>query len=210
MKSTGCRRCTFDARNNAQSVFNFYLSFVTAVTGGAIFILQAAESIASIQARITLIILLFFSTMVGSVYLSALSGRYAQSARYARILDSLRRLQLQHIQPPLPKIYDTFIEESDDAHHLPRDAWFLWLVPTGTFQMFIAFVNSASLALIVGLILGLGDTSLKTGSVVIIAIFLITLTIYNIYSRMVINRFSYGFDVRIDLGKRFGMWASRQ
>jgi hypothetical protein len=197
-----------DARNNAQNIFNFYLTFVTAVIGGVVFVVQASNNTFSLQTRLMLIALLFFSVLVGSVYLSALSGRYAQTVRFAHALDIIRRIQLESAKPLLPPLYFNFLKEIPPAPK--RDVWYLWLVPTGTFEMFMAFVNGASLALGISLLLGLGAVRPTTILLTAIFVFLLTVTIYNAYSRLVIQRFTRKLDVRIYMGNQLQAWAARE
>jgi hypothetical protein len=197
-----------DARNNAQNIFNFYLTFVTAVLGGLVFVVQASNNAITLQTRLILIALLFFSVLVGSVYLSAISGRYAQTVRFAHALDIIRRIQLESAKPILPSLYFNFLKDIPVAPK--RDVWYLWLVPTGTFEMFMAFVNGASLALGICLMLGLGAVSPTTILLTALFVFLLTVTIYNAYSRLLIRRFTKTLDVRIYMGNQLQAWAARE
>jgi hypothetical protein len=199
-----------DARNNAQTVFNFYLTFVTAITGGLIFVVQSASDIASLQTRLILIALLFFSVLVGSVYVSALSGRYAQANRYSYGLDMLRRVQLQLSKPFLPPVYNSFVNASTEPVDATPAAWYIWLFPTGTFQMFIAVVNSTSLSASIALILSMGAIRPQTILVMTLIVFLVTLTIYNVYSHLLIRRFTEALDIRIHMGHQLEIWAARE
>jgi hypothetical protein len=197
-----------DARTNAQNIFNFYLTFVTAVVGGLVFVVQASDNTFTLQTRLILITLLFFSVLVGSVYLSALSGRYAQTQRFAHALDIIRRMQLETAKSILPPLYNNFLKEVPTVPK--RDAWYIWLVPTGTFEMFVAFVNGASLALSIILVLGLGVVSPQTTLLTALFVFFLTVTIYNIYSHFLIRRFTTTLDVRISMGHRLQGWAARE
>jgi len=75
------------AESSAQGMFNFYLSFVSTVTGAFIVLYQASGLPSSL-----VIPMLFFVAVVGTVYLSALIGRYAHMARYARGIAAASRL----------------------------------------------------------------------------------------------------------------------
>ena len=71
--------------------------------------------------------------MVGSVYIGAISARYADMGRYARALDLLRREVLTASQVPLPDAYKTFmsIQEQDAPPvRLMGMACTLWLIST--------------------------------------------------------------------------------
>lgn len=194
------------AQANAQSVFNFYLTFVTTVVGGIVLILQSdARDIDSILA-----LLLLFSALVGSVYLSALSGRYAHAGRFAHAVDEIRRYLIAHLNLPMPQIYGTFVVEDtpvEDPDNAPR---YIWLFPTGTYQMFIAIVNSAALTGMVLLIFtSAGADSIRTVLATII-IFVLTMTIYNVYSHLIIYRINRSLHVRIDVSGTLRLWAARE
>lgn len=195
-----------DARNSSQNVFNFYLTFVTAVIGGIVFVSQNSSDNSVINSLI-LIALLFFAVMVGSVYTGALSARYADMGRYARALDLLRREVLKASQVPLPDAYKTFM--SIEERPASPVKWWEWLIPTGSFQLFMTFVNSASMSLILFLILRLGAVGFQTLIVWVMIMFLVMMTIFNVYSHLVIRRFTQELDVRIDMRQNLTMWASR-
>jgi len=181
------------ALSNAQSVFNFYLSFVTAVLGAIIVILQLEPSDAANRPGV-LIVVLFFGVIVGSVYLSALSGRYAQATRYARAVDVLRRHMIGRLNVPLPSLYSGFLNE-DEVEQQEHIAWYYYLLPTGTYEMFIAIVNSSALSAMIWLIFAEADAGAARTLFATMAVFLISLTVFNAYSRLVINRFSSGLNI---------------
>ena len=195
-----------DARGGVQSVFNFYMTFITAITGGVLFAFQLPADANPIRTTLTLIILLFFAALVGSVYIGAISARYANAERFAKALDSVRRSILQQTGTPVPSIYDDFMQPPT---YTSTTAWYLWLVPTGTYQLFMSLVNSVSLAVIVWLILSLGEVRF----IVEVLMFLITLglvlSIFNIYSRIVIQRFSQMRPMAVDMSNDLTIWAAR-
>lgn len=188
---------------NIQNVFNFYLTFVSAVIGGIVFIVQSSDDVAPLL----LGGILFFAVVVGSVYLSALSGRYAHAARYAHAVDEIRRYLIKQQNISLPSVYDHFREPHDRALQ-GRAAWIYWLIPSGTFQMFISIVNSAATGAVVGVVFLAADASGGRTLFAITLVFLITLTIFNAYSRLVIQRFSEGVHVYV-LGDS-PAWAARE
>ncbi|MDX1992850.1 MAG: hypothetical protein SF029_10690 [bacterium] len=191
------------AQGNAQNVFNFYLTFVTTVIGAIIVIAQAAPG----NAAWTLAGVLFFAVIVGSVYLSALSGRYAHAYRYARAVDELRRFLIQRLNVPVPAGYQPFLSGGNRAAQ-GRAAWFYWLFPTGTYQMFIAVVNSTALAAAAGLIFVQADAAGARQIVAMVLVFVLTLSVSNIYSHLVIQRFAGRLGV--DLWNDSPAWASRE
>jgi len=192
-----------DATSSIQSVFNFYLSFLTAVIGVVIFIVESSGT----PNNGVLIILLLFAALVGTVYLSALSGRYGHATRFAHALDQLRRQQITMSNAPMPPIYSEFVNEQPAPQPEP---WILWLVPTGTYQLFMAVMNAAALGLMVALTLNAGEVGGGASGAAAFFVFLVTLTVMSAYSRLTINRFVRQLDVRVDMGSRLSGWASRQ
>ncbi|MEQ8677735.1 MAG: hypothetical protein RLP44_04005 [Aggregatilineales bacterium] len=193
-----------DAQGTVQSIFNFYLTFATAIIGGVFFILQSDLD----NLALAISGLLLLAALIGSVYLSAISGRYAQSARYAYIVDELRRYIIAHGSYPTPPAYSSLIarENVPDTGTM----WYEWLFPTGTYQMFIALMNSGALAVMVLLLAGTGEVGGGRGIFAGLVLFLITLTVYNAYSRLVISRFNHDLHARLNMGHDYSLWASRQ
>lgn len=194
------------AQESAQSVFNFYLSFVTAVLGAVLVILQVDPlGQADAQSEWVLGAVLFFGVIVGSVYLSALSGRYGYAARYALAVDVIRRHLITKLDVPMPTLYQPFLDSEASVHQ--PEAWYLWLLPTGTYQMFIAVVNSTALAAVVWLIFTATDAGVGRAVIASLLVFVITLSIFNAYSRMVIDRFRQGLNIY--MWEESPAWASR-
>ena len=198
------------AQSNAQSVFNFYLTFVTTVVGAVVVLLQLSPSSRS-DAQLIIAGLMLFAAIVGSVYLSALSGRYAHAGRFARAVDDIRRYLIERLHVPVPPLYQPFMTRTVEPEPRGLMRWVIWLIPTGTYQMFIAIVNSAALSIMTWLIgVSTGITGAGRMFAASAAIFLITLTIYNVYSRLVIRIFGRNLHVRIDIGSDLALWAAKE
>jgi len=194
------------AQSNTQSIFNFYLTFVTAVLGAIIFILQKApaDDDAVLRNETALMGVLFFTTIVGSTYLSAMSVRYAHAARYSFVVDEIRRYLIEHTGVTLPDIYKSLTRgQPEDKKAI---TWMFWLAPPGNYHMFIAMVNSAAWGTIIWLFLHLADVGLGRTALAALLTFALTFTIYNIYSHLVIKRFSKGVNVHRKYSRG---WASR-
>lgn len=200
------------AQDNVQNVFNFYLTLVTTVIGAIVVLLQITPTTTSdtVQTRLIFIGLLFFTGLVGTVYLSSLSGRYAHAARYARAIDEIRYYLIQNLNVPLPTLYNQFLQDHQTTAPAETISWWMWILPTGTYQMFIAIVNSLAFALMAGVFASLGDVNLGYISLVMAIIFVLVYNVYNIYSRFVIRAFQKQLHVRIHTGNRLAGWASRE
>jgi hypothetical protein len=193
-----------DTQNGIQTVFNFYLTFVTAIVGGLIVIFQAGNLEA--DARDLIICgLLFFAVIASTVYLSAISGRYAHAGRYAQAIDDLRRVLLRPVAHYLPLNYDTFMSNPGRQLH-GRAAWSYWLLPTGTYQMFISLASGIALAVMI-LVLASSGGALGRGLPAAVLVALLTSIIFNVYSRLVMRRFTGR--VNIYVGDDSPAWATR-
>lgn len=188
-----------EAIGGIQSVFNFYLTFVSAVVGGVILIVQTGGSL------LLLVGLLFFAALVGTVYLSALSGRYGRAERYAYAVDTIRRylIQMQGVQ--VPPLYDSFLTGRQRAPTGPLARLYI-LFPTGTYALFIGSVNSLALSIVTWLLLVAAGTTFGQALGAALLVFLLTLSIANVYSHLVIDRF--GARVNIYQWGDLPAWAS--
>lgn len=192
-----------EAQSSALSVFNFYLTFVTAVLGGLIFLLQNdARSRDTITGAA-----LLFAALVGTAYLSALVGRYAHAARYAAAVDEIRRYVARGLSVPMPPAYERFMAPVETPK--VKTEWYVWLFPVGSFAMFIAIINSAALAAVAASVLAQSDVAGGRSLLAFILVFGLSLTIYNIYSRLTIQRFNRHLHVRIDTAD-LTLWAARE
>jgi hypothetical protein len=198
------------AESSTQNLFNFYLTLVSTVVGGLVVLTQFGADGASRLGVMSL--LLYFAAAVGSAYLSALTGRYAHMARYARALDSLRRMLIEQTDIYMPAEYTPFMRDSSPIDSLIRFSP-MWLLPAGTFQLVVAVINSLSLAAATWLLLGAAGVlaSRLVGSLIaVLLIFALTFTANNIYSHLVINILTRRLNVRIDTDRGLRGIAGRQ
>jgi hypothetical protein len=151
---------------------------------------------------------LFFSFIVGTVYISSLSGKYAHAARYAHTVDEIRHYLIENLDIPTPQVYAPFVTPTPRQTE-PESRW-VWLFPAGTYQFFIAIVNSTALAGITWLIFADARAGIGRGLLAAVLVFVISLTIYNAYSRLVIRKFYERLHVRVDTGKDLSVWAARE
>jgi hypothetical protein len=190
-----------EAQSNIQSVFNFYLTFLTTVTGGVVLIVQIGGGQPA-RTQLMVIALLFFAAIVGSVYLSAIAFRYARAKRYAEAVDQIRAYLMQGQNLTLPAMYDA-LQTVQFERQIGRG---MWLFPTGTYQMFIAFVNSAALGIIAVLIGISGAQNFGVSIFAALLIFVVTQIVYNVYAQLILYRFGHGITVS---NPSSSMWAGR-
>lgn len=200
------------AESSAQSMFNFYLTLVSTLVAVLLLLLQLADPSQVLEGtQVMLSLLLFFFAGIGSIYLSALTGRYAHIARYAYGLDALRRHLIETYHTPVPDAYREFVSRRGQQAQVHPGLH--WLFPTGTFQFCMAVINSLALVLGVGFLLNAGGglaalawQSALTGLIV----FLVTFTLYNVYSHMLIHRLTSRLNVQINTLSEQRFVAGRQ
>ena len=203
-----------DAMSNAQNVFNFYLTFVSTVVGAIVVLIQIAPggSADPLQTQLVIAGVLLFAAIVGTVYLSSLSGKYGHAARFAHGIDEIRRYLIDQLHVTTPPLYSRFMDIKGLSPEQTPDkvSWIAWPMPTGTYEFFIALMNSSALAGLTWLIsAGVGvDLGRRIAAAVIV--FVLVLTVNNIYSRMTIERFVRRFHIRIDMGSELVLWAARE
>jgi hypothetical protein len=146
-----------------------------------------------------------FAAVIGSVYLSSITGRYAHMDRYAHGMDQIRHFLMERLNIPLPPVYHTFLDRAANRQRAKnhRSYWriALWFLPSGTYMLFIAAFNSLSLAFGVGMLLLAGGqmkTNLPRGALVIAVIFCASFLINNMYSRWVRQKLFAQMNVQFD------------
>ena len=201
------------AEQSAQSIFNFYLTLVTTVVGGIVLITQVSGTLPAdlTQAQWIISGLLVFAAGIGSMYLSSLSGRYAHLARFGQALDELRLFLIQKLDAPTPPAYRDFIKPRPAVQSWWR--WIYWLTPTGTYQLFVASVNSLSLAGALWFFLAAGQVAqqdLPRSLVAVGLIFVLAFLANNIYSHTVIRLLIGQLNVRFDTRRGLDWIAGKQ
>jgi ABC-type multidrug transport system fused ATPase/permease subunit len=192
------------AEASAQSLFNFYLTLISTIGGAVIVLMQIATPVAIGQTQGIIAGLLVFIAVIGSVYLSSITGRYAHMTRYVQAIDQIRRHLLQNVQTIDLPVYKQFMDVNRAAkvNLVTRTTgWTLWLSPTGTYQLFVAAVNSLSIGIAVWLFLStlnVAQQSPVQSIITVLVIVVVSFLIYNAYSRIVKNRLVSRLGIRLD------------
>ena len=185
-----------ETQASIQGIFNFYITVVTAVLGGIVLILQVPSPIPSDIVRSELIVcgLLFLASIIGNIYLLSIVQRYSRLIVYGQNLDALRLHLIQELDVPMPSIYSRFLgqvtEQTSPSAKMLSSPWLVWLTPTGTYQLAMAFINSCAFSVATWILLSFtGATSARMyGSLVTILVeFFVIFTIYNVYSRIALK-----------------------
>jgi hypothetical protein len=170
------------AERNGQTMFNYYLTLMTATFGGVALVFQPSSGIV-MQKTLSGLLFIFFA-VIGSLYLSSLSTNSAHMTRYARGINEIRRLLIERFSVPVPPIYSKFISEKDIENKSNLMVLFSLFIPVNTFELFVATVNSISWAAAIFIIYlgaGVGSQVVSRG----VMIFVITYLIYSIYARLI-------------------------
>jgi hypothetical protein len=195
------------AESGVQSIFNFYLTLASTIGGAIVVIWQVTRPDSTQGVHSSLLItagLLLFVAMIGSVYLSSITGRYAHMSRYAQGIDQLRRYLLSFTGGAYPAIYRIFMQQPDRSHLVRQDRAvraILWLSPTGTYQLFVAAVNSLSLTGAVWLFLSATSVTVEAPARSIVAclvIAVVSYVLYNVYSRYVMIQLVTRLNIQVD------------
>jgi hypothetical protein len=188
------------SENGIQSIFNFYLTLVTAVAGGITIILQvtANNPAQTWWAMISISSLLIFIAISGSAYMFSLAVRYAHTIRYARGIDEIRRFLINQTNIAAPAVYRKFLNNSIKK----EKGWIMlvlsMLVPVGTHQLFMATVNSLAWA-VAGYILlfigGMPEHRLDRS----VILFLTAFIIYNVYANLIMRRIIANLNIQVEI-----------
>jgi hypothetical protein len=184
-----------------QSLFNYYLTLMTAILGGLVVVFQFAPfstTIVIVQ-RLSIGSLLIFFATIGSLYLSSLSTQSAHAVRYARGMNEIRKLLIASYRVPVPPVYGKFMSEKE-RYGLGKSklSFVLSLViPVSTYQLFVATVSSLAWA---GLIFFLYITVQSDNTMTIwrsVLGFIVPYLIYSIYARLIYELTISRLNIRI-------------
>lgn len=188
------------AENGMQSIFNFYLTLVTATVGGIAIIWQSIVSnpTQTWWAMFSISCLLVFIAISGSAYMSSLAFRYAHTVRYAQGINEIRRFLIHHSNIVIPPVYTRLLGEPTTNKTGRIVSILSMIIPVGTHQFFIAVVNSLAWAAAGYILLFLSDVpNYKLARSALL--FLITFTVYNIYANFVIRRIVTSLHIRVEI-----------
>jgi hypothetical protein len=173
------------ASHNGQTMFNYYLTLMTAVFGGVALISQPSSGI--FMQKTTSGLLLIFFAIIGSFYLSSLSTNFAHATRYANGINELRKFIIARYGVPMPWIYTKFLAEKHKEEQSRAIYYISFFIPVNTYQLVTATVNSMSWAFAVSIVYYGSDANMTFTEIAArgILTFIITYLIYNIYARFI-------------------------
>ena len=189
-----------------QGIFNYYITLVTAVIGGIALIFQFPSNAPSngVGSQIVIFGLLILASIIGTIYLLSVVYRYSRLIGYGRNLDALRLHLIQELDAPMPSIYSRFMRETDSPTSSKLKAplvWLAWLLPTGTHQLTMAFINSFVISIATWLLLtitGTTSTEFYNSIITIFIEFFLIFNVYNIYSRIALKHWLSDFGASLN------------
>jgi hypothetical protein len=172
-----------------QSLFNYYLTLMTAIFGGLVVVFQIVPSspASAVARELSIGALLVFFAAIGSLYLSSLSTHSAHSVRYARGINEIRRELIDLYQVPVPSIYGNFMKEKDAGAGRKSGGAFILslLIPVSTYQLFVATVSSIAWAGLIFFFYVTAQADHSTTAWRSVAGFVIPYLIYSFYARLI-------------------------
>jgi hypothetical protein len=159
------------SENTLFSLFNFYVTLLTTITGAIIVAFQIGEKYAS-NLFFTIFILLVFVVLIGIITQDALIHKNGDLAHYALALNAIKSHLLEkhpeahahvfYMWNPHIRVHPLQYQESLDER-LDRHLW--WMLPIGMQQLFASVMDSFALA---GMIIEMAGeeewTSAKVGA----------------------------------------------
>ncbi len=140
-----------DSASAGRSLFNFYLTLLSALIGGIVLLVQLGSSI---QFNAGIVVgLLAFGSLLGVVYQAALVGIYADNTRYARAIDDLRLYLAERLPDATPPLYHFPVKampaeaEVGAIEKIENRMW--WMNPVSTFSLVVNVITSANLSVLV-------------------------------------------------------------
>lgn len=125
---------TSQVETNIQNLFNFYLTFVTALVGGSVVLFQFSPVNSPANPQWIITGLLLFSGVIGSLYTGSISHRYAHLGRFSQGLDELLRCLLKPVRNQLPDVYSQFLDENIPEQPSLLTSLAFWFRPVGTYH----------------------------------------------------------------------------
>ena len=133
--------------HTGQTMFNYYLTLMTAVFGGITFVSQPSSGVFLL--RTTIGLLLIFLAVIGSLYLSSLSTNFAHAARYAQGINELRKFMIENYSVLMPSIYANFMAGKHEEKQSKLIFSLSLFIPVHTYQLFATIISSLSWASLV-------------------------------------------------------------
>lgn len=198
------------SENTLFSIFNFYVTLLTTITGAIIVVFQLSEKNISNPFN-TILVLLVFVVLIGLITQDALIHKNGDLAHFALALNSIKSYLLKshpETQSHVFYMWDLHTRVNPLKYKITLDEkidkYLWWMLPIGMPQLFVSLMNSFALAaIIIALAYNFGENQVNIFSlimaipVVIGSSFIAHCTYANIKFRHKVKRSSIAMDGKL-------------
>ena len=143
------------AENTLFSIFNFYVTLLTTITGAIIVVFQLSEKNSSNPLG-TILVLLVFIVLIGIITQDALIHKNGDLAHFALAINSIKSYLLTkhpEAQPYVFYMWDLHVRVNPLKYKITLDEridkYLWWMLPIGMQQLFVSLMDSFALGLFV-------------------------------------------------------------
>jgi len=139
------------AENTLFSIFNFYVTLLTTITGAIIVVFQLSEKNAGNPLG-TILVLLVFIVLIGIITQDALIHKNGDLAHFALAMNSIKSYLLNNYpeaQPHVFYMWDLHVRVNPLKYKITMDErvdkYLWWMLPIGMQQLFVSLMDSFAL-----------------------------------------------------------------
>lgn len=139
------------AENTLFSIFNFYVTLLTTITGAIIVVFQLSEKNAGNPLG-TILVLLIFIVLIGIITQDALIHKNGDLAHFALAMNSIKSYLLNNYpeaQPHVFYMWDLHVRVNPLKYKITMDErvdkYLWWMLPIGMQQLFVSLMDSFAL-----------------------------------------------------------------
>ena len=203
------------SENTLFSIFNFYVTLLTTITGAMIVIFQlSGQNVNNLSS--TLLVLLVFIVLIGIITQDALIHKNSDLAHFALALNTIKTYMLSSFPDTHAHVFymwDLHTRVNPLKYKISLDEkidkYLWWMLPIGMHQLFVSLMNSFALAaLIVVFAFSYGGSQvnvLDLGIVVLLVVvfsFVAHCTYANIKFRSKVKRLAISMDGKLQEWKK--------
>lgn len=168
------------SENTLFSIFNFYVTLLTTITGAIIVVFQLSEKNAGDPFG-TILVLLIFIVLIGIITQDALIHKNGDLAHFALAINSIKSHLLKkhpEAQPHVFYMWDLHVRVNPLKYQATLDEridrYLWWMLPLGMQQLFVSLMNSFALSLFVVILVDVyGDLSANLSKLFLVIPFVV-------------------------------------
>jgi hypothetical protein len=143
------------AENTLFSIFNFYVTLLTTITGAIVVVFQLSEKNTNNPFG-AILVLLVFIVLIGIITQDALIHKNGDLAHFALAINSIKTYLLKNHPKAKPYVFymwDLHVRVNPLKYKVTLDEridkYLWWMLPIGMQQLFVSLMNSFALGLLV-------------------------------------------------------------